>query len=684
MGEITRAKLPRFHFNSELCNFQLARSCMCYISICLSRISGSLDPNNTSGNISISTPWRNQLRTLPLFNYVFCVALVHLRHLGPYMKSILHDVKVLAGEIQQYSGTWDEMFAEETQQHSKTWDKVLAPRPPGPSVRAPGWPAARHDLLLYILIAFAPNSLLQAVLRHTALRPKEGTNPLNYAAYFNKDEHAHTLLSRGAKLSTRGWGPYESSQTLPIEIAIRAEHYALVALFVTEGSPVPSHIFKDRLSYLWHTPSSVVRMMLQTDDLVEAAIGAFDILENLSLDVTLMDVGEQDLIAVIRRLIQLDPTPFQVFRASRPFPGLKLLATTINALNELSMVRFLLKYDANVHDRTAAGDSMLHIALESFCKDEHYLEAEKLLVDHGGDSRRVGSSRKMPLDIAIRDYPSTVRYLLSVGVTPSSDWLFVALKMHTQQGRAPMTRLLLEQGADVHGCTAAGDSVLHIALESFSKDSDCFEVVKLLIDRGCDPQRASSSGRTPLHITIEHDYLCTAEYLLSHGATPSSHLLFVALAAHNRRGRAPMIHLLLRHGANPEACTETGDSLLHVALELLSEDNDRLEVVKLLVGRACDLQRANSSGKTPLCIAVARGLVHVTRYLLSLGVPSSPDLLFVALCSQHQHKIAPMIICLLENGADVHACTTAGESIATDYRRSTLFRDRSNPGWSRL
>ena len=134
-----------------------------------------------------------------------------------------------------------------------------------------------------------------------------------------------------------------------------------------------------------------------------------------------------------------------------------------------------------------------------------------------------------------------------------------------------------------------------------------------------------------------------------------------------------MARLLLENGADIHACTETGDSVFHIALESTRisvwdriwndhdeglRDQQALEIAELLVGYyGCDPLRANSSGKTSFHIAIELGHISVARYLLSLGIPLPPDILLATL-DPGEWKTAEMIYLLAENGADIHSART--------------------------
>lgn len=241
------------------------------------------------------------LMSHPLLDYVLSAALEHFEYCGSRIGSVLYDIKVLEQDIDRHSRVWDTEYLGF----------------PGISWGYHRWPRHTHDLTLYILIAFAPDLLLRAYLPRPALKPKKDTNPLVYAAYFNKHEQARTLLSRGAKLNCRGLGRglglHSDSEcdwyTLPIEVAMECGHYSMVTFFVAEGSIVSPEIF-DYLSS-WPMPSFFT-MLLQTDDFVEAVNGpennpVEDDLRWKLCDELLFNVemGGVHLIHVVRRMIQV-------------------------------------------------------------------------------------------------------------------------------------------------------------------------------------------------------------------------------------------------------------------------------------------------------------------------------------------------------------------------------------------
>ncbi|KAI9568427.1 ankyrin repeat-containing domain protein, partial [Boletus coccyginus] len=206
--------------------------------------------------------------------------------------------------------------------------------------------------------------------------------------------------------------------------------------------------------------------------------------------------------------------------------------------------------------------------------------------------------------------------------------------------------------------------------------------VNLLVHYGCDPLEADSRGWTPLHIAVERDHIFIARYLLSLGVPVPSDLL-VTLDCLGLRvlqwNTAPMVHLLVQNGYNALAQTDDGDSILHIALENSFDDDQTLEVVKLLVDYGCDPLRANHRGDTPIHIAVEQGHISTARYLLTLGAYLPPDLLVSFKLGRvfSRWSTAPMMRFLVENGANVLAHASDGDSVLHIALQSSQIDDKA-------
>ena len=646
MGEFTRSKLSRYHVNWKLAHLHLARSCMCYISICLnhSRIRG-----RTSSTISPDRGDHLDIMSQPLRDYTLDHGPDHFSYLGPHIESILHDIKVLERDIQTHPRMWDNMcLSANRDMHCTT----------------PCWPTSRHEVALFILVAFSPNSVLRKFLRHTELEPKEGRNPLVCAAYFNKHEHACTLLSRGARLNHRGWDTSGFCQVLPIEVAFQNQHYDLVTLFVTEGSPVPLLVFR----MLYHRgyddkiPSSAMKILLQTDDFAEAVISPLK--ESFSRPPTLFNhsplavINEQDLIDIIQRFIpfRLDAllhiavergcvaVAHYLLSIGVPFPsGLLLTLWYSRTENPATSIRFLVENGANTRAHTSNGSSVLHLSLAALKEDEA-LEIARFLVVHGCDPLEANFRGETPLYIAIRKgYVSVVHYFLSLGAPLPFDLLAI-LSSRWSNNRPRMIRYFIEHAVTGLPHTSERDSVFRIALAAFG-EHDTLETAKLLVDHGHNPLRDNSVGKSLLCSAVKRGHVSVAHFLLTLGARFTSDELILWISRGMEKS-ARMIRFLVENGFDALVRTTSGDSLLHIAIRDFRED-DVLETTRLLVARGCRPLQANSHGETPLRIALEEGHVSVVHYFLSLGVPLPSNLL--GTLNFWGTNSARMIRCLIEN-----------------------------------
>ena len=304
--------------------------------------------------------------------------------------------------------------------------------------------------------------------------------------------------------------------------------------------------------------------------------------------------------------------------------------------------------------------------MESFPEGDA-LETVKLLAGYGYDLLDANSSGKSHLYIAVeRTHISVAQYLISLGIRVPPDMLVVALtySWNTPIGvKAPMVRFLVENGADVHVRTEAGDSVLHVALSSPYED-DALGLTELLVGYGCDPFEANSSGKSALYIAIEQAHISVARYLLSLGV-PLPPDILVTLNPLGIWRTARTVRFLVENGADVHACTETGNTVFHAALDSFQHEDEALELAKLLIGYGCDPLEANRFGKIPLHIAVEQAHMSVVQYLFSLGIPLPPDLLFVALNSPQLATGAKMLMVqfLIHGGADVHIYSETGNSV---------------------
>lgn len=153
--------------------------------------------------------------------------------------------------------------------------------------------------------------------------------------------------------------------------------------------------------------------------------------------------------------------------------------------------------------------------------------------------------------------------------------------------------------------------------------------MRLLLEAGADPNRPGPNGLSPLDLAVAVEDPRIVALLLKAGASPNPNpnpqanlpqpdRAAIAPAAEGpalwqavRRGDRDVVSLLLDHGADANAPTGTGVTMLHEAVRRRDRD-----IVALLVDAGADATARDASGRTPLDDAVALGEKDITALLL--------------------------------------------------------------------
>jgi ankyrin repeat protein len=227
-------------------------------------------------------------------------------------------------------------------------------------------------------------------------------------------------------------------------------------------------------------------------------------------------------------------------------------------------------------------------------------------------------------------------------------WLWIA----ADHGHKAMIELLLSRGADVHTHGDGKNAAVFAAAKRGHKD-----IVKLLLDKDADVDAVGVDGGTRLA-----------------DQTP----LQVAASLEITR-------ILVEHDANVNVRDKHSDqTLLHKLVSAASRnqsDNkerrqEYVDLVKLLIAHKADVHARDSSGKTPLHLAM-HGNLELTKLLLDAGA-SVHERLFE---EDHSRRRRPptsagntplhwaaetgrldLAKLLLEYGADVNAKNQAGQT----------------------
>ena len=549
-----------------------------------------------------------------LHEYVLRFGFRHLSHINPSNRDVLHALKTLNSNAQRHPLSWDRLCR---------MSNIGIP-----------WPTLKHDIILYILIAFAPVRLLRSFVGRAPLKCKDGTNPLIYAAGFGRVEHAKILLSSGACLNNRGWDIWhDHCQLLPLEAALRLGDLPMIDLFLTEGSLVPQKLLVDGLTHLSFPATSMSRLA-QTDEFTEWAVTSQDEeLFSRAMDPAsyptfrFYQPSQQDIDKIQQRLGQLGRNPSTRFNKTSlrhavsaghvstvrdmlslgvPFPPDIILDASAGTMPNAEMIRLCLSIGSDIHAVSASTeDTPLHLMLTPLypSSEDDCMESLRVLIDAGCDPSRCNLAGKTPLHLAVRNgFISIAKHLLALPVPLPPDIMLAA----SESQDTPMICFIANKGADVHAVASNGDTPLHRVLEGLHRHVDSatqLNCVKVLINAGCNLALPNANGETPFDIAAKAGYLQVVQYL--HGILNSPFppdILLSVFGSSWHSDTSLRIRFFIDKGASIHVSRPSGDTPLHLAASL-RWDTDRLQALKHLVNAGCDPHACNLAGETPFHLA---------------------------------------------------------------------------------
>lgn len=246
--------------------------------------------------------------------------------------------------------------------------------------------------------------------------------------------------------------------------------------------------------------------------------------------------------------------------------------------------------------------------------------------------------------VASADRGDLVLALIDAGVPvnpPHSHVFETVLHAAVDLQNPELVRGLLARGADVN-LTARHESPLMIAARSESA-----EILTMLLDAGADPTWTTADGRHALHWAVDQP----------------QHL-----------------PLLLARGART-------DDLVHTPLLTAARERS-VAATKHLLAHGARVDVRDERGRTPLCIAIGKGAVELTRLLLEAG--ASPTFMDrsdgeTPLTAAAKRGSVPLIELLLTHGGNLDDRNQGGEDVRTllqdhlDPEELRAFTDRLKP-----
>jgi ankyrin repeat protein len=262
-----------------------------------------------------------------------------------------------------------------------------------------------------------------------------------------------------------------------------------------------------------------------------------------------------------------------------------------------------------------------------------------------------------------------VRELIREGVLNHGDKFKDALRIALQKvagrGHEPLTRMLIEEGADVNAANVNEVTALYRAAELGHH-----KVVPLLLAKGADTEAKDKFGRTVTFSAAARGHVATLKMLLEAGAdvnvidvNEQNVMLYLASEKPEKPGKwgTDVVQLLLQTDIDLEAKDKDERTSLLWAAATGKENLARL----LLTGRKennAKIGATNNRGKTALHLAAENNRIALVKLLLDNGADPAArsDGGWTALHNAAEKGHEEVVTLLLKKNANVNATTSSG------------------------
>lgn len=375
--------------------------------------------------------------------------------------------------------------------------------------------------------------------------------------------------------------------------------------------------------------------------LLEDKQGAFTLLRKMGADVFKPALQGETILHrfVINRDVQMVG---QLLVAGININTMNLFGETAlycaAAHGDEDMVRLLLSQAADVHKADAKGITPLYRAVINSKKN-----VMLMLLDAGAGAEMPPrmNIRGLLVAAASKGYERLVGELLEMlHPDEENEYGRTPLVVAAANGHVEVVRLVLRRGADPEKSDPNGGTPLF-----WAANNGHLAVVELLLDTGLDLDRTTKSiylsgnGPNNRHSVSENILESLGSSLrLRMRATSKSIDGSTALAAAAARGHLEIVRLLLARGANFDKADAHGATPLHEAAA-----HGHLQLVNLLLDGGADCTKPDCYGATPLIRAADEGQEATSYLLLRRKAFRDLNSVELAMCAAARHGHMSMI-----------------------------------------
>lgn len=379
--------------------------------------------------------------------------------------------------------------------------------------------------------------------------------------------------------------------------------------------------------------------------------------------------------------------------------------------DNIEILKLLVEKGLNLNTKFEDNTTLLHSAVY-----KNSIQFVKYLVENGFDisifeeytidSPLIQAARRH--HIPENDMSDVFTYLINSGIDVNSrNNYFETPLLYAAQNDVVITKLLVENGADINAKSSNGENALKKAI-SMSK----FDIVKYLIEQGADINAKDNRGISILISSLRHPKLL--ELILKSGANVNTITakgktpLITTIIDPNVKDkeRLNIINILLEYGTDINQITYEGGSALSYAIKrrnrstvnFLLEHNAKVDLrlksnktclmtacqegyenyVNLLLDHDADPNLLADSDVSALTLAASKGHDNIIQILLNYNAKLEPDLKCAPTALKTATKLGYLntVKLLIEKGAKINYKDCLGrdaKSIAETYNQEHIL-----------
>ena len=218
-------------------------------------------------------------------------------------------------------------------------------------------------------------------------------------------------------------------------------------------------------------------------------------------------------------------------------------------------------------------------------------------------------------------------------------------------------KMIDTQGVLLHALNRNGQTFLHVAVNCLQK-----KIIVKLVHKGLSLTAGDQDGYTPFHEAILSGNLEIVKLLETSKSPPPLNFSFLSLAVASQS--LEMVNYFLDTASDINALNGA-HAVLHRATTLCRFPHG-MEIINVLLQKGADINKPNTSGRTPFHLAVISANKELVKTFLNLNIPieaktrQTTILHLVVYCTENDEMLEFL---LQQNRFDVNALNSDGESL---------------------